>query len=145
MDKLEAFAFFCEDARQEMGNKTTYAGVLGSGIILDPRPKDVPEDAIFSLSKLVLAVMVRAPGRMDLVLDLKIRFDGAPPATTPQLVSQMSVRNATGDHAWFAQFHATFPNVPVQPGMQVTADLQIEDVQFGVVLNIQGPSKELAA
>jgi hypothetical protein len=45
-------ALFCEDIRREMGKKITLVGILGSSIVLPPKPTDAPDKVATVIPKL---------------------------------------------------------------------------------------------
>jgi len=50
-----AFVLFCDDVRQEVGNKTSYMGVYPANIAFPPNP---PADAQFLLPRLCIAIWI---------------------------------------------------------------------------------------
>lgn len=134
----DCFAFFCEDSRDESANKTSYMGVLGPHITLNPMPADAPPEAKGMLNKLVAVGMLRTQADGPISLQVEILFENAPEGVITRLESFHEVPLSHQYDDTLAQFHAVLPNIPAHPGMKIIVNFTAKGITFGTSLTIHG-------
>lgn len=141
MSDYECFAFFCEDLRTEVGGKTSYMGVLGPRINLEPSPDNTPPNAKGVIAKLVVVAMIRTSKAGDIPLKAEVLFENAPDGVVQQLKSQhvLAVAGEFGEN--LAQFHAQMPHVPAHPGMKIIVNFDAGGQYFSTSLTMDGPEE----
>ncbi|RYY22393.1 MAG: hypothetical protein EOP62_23275 [Sphingomonadales bacterium] len=139
MSDFECFAFFCEDFRTEVGGKTSYMGVLGPRINLEPSDEDAPPDAKEVIAKLVVVAMIRTSKQGDIPLKVDLFFENAPDGIVQHIKSDhvLSVSGERDEN--LAQFHAQMPHVPAHPGMKIVVNFKIGGQCFSTSLLMDGP------
>lgn len=136
MDELEGFVFFCDDCRQEAGNKMSYMGVLGPVVHISPPPADAPGNFVASLSKLVVACFIRNTSKRALTIDADIYFRNAPENVLPHARQSRSLSIDDSQNIFFFQFNGVIPNIPVKSGMEILAKITVEGHIFEASLTV---------
>ena len=126
MADVQGFAFFCEDFRQEAGNKTSYMGVVGPHMTFEAAPESLPADVSFRLAKLVAACMAYVPtDEAETAFHVELLMENAPEGVPSRLEQTQTIPISQKYGRSMAQFNAQLPGFPVQDGMKVTANFTI--------------------
>lgn len=139
MHEHECFAFFCEDVRTEIGGKTSYMGVLGPQIDIQPKPDDAPPEAIGVLAKLVGVAMIRSRKRENIAFWAELIMENGPENVPKRQESSHVLEVSADKDEYLVQFHAQMPDVPAYPGMKITFNFKADDHCFSTSLTMNGP------
>jgi hypothetical protein len=122
-----------------MGGKTSYMGVLGHQIDLDPAPLDAPNDVKEVISKLVAVAMIRTRQREDVPLHVELIVKNGPENIQNRMESNQVIPVNLEFEENLIQFQAQIPNVPVINGMEIMVNFCIYDYNFGARMIINRP------
>ena len=135
MAKPQIFIIFCEDVRDEVGNKISLMGLLGPKIILptsDGILKNLTGGALCRFSD---------SGPVEAEFDIKfIAANGEPsqlPAPEPMA---MKLEPPTDERVWTSHVIGNFQGLPVHGGMIIEATFRCLGEAFSASLTVEDPT-----
>lgn len=130
MATAEAFIFFCEDTREEVGNKISFMGQLGPRMI-------VPQED-FGLKGLCIVALCRfreqESARGKLIVEWSSDRDGA--ELPPLMNQEFELGAADGEPVWQTQVIAGLVGLKVHAGLRASAKVIIGDCMSEATLQI---------
>lgn len=130
-----AFCLFCDDARQEVGNKTSYMGVYPTDIVFPPSP---PPETQIVLPKLVVAAwLITDIADKPEHLTITVSAPGNPELLKMQVSSDQLAAVSAAAPGWAQRHlvHAVFPflNLPLphEGFFTVVFETERETIQAG--------------
>ena len=132
--------FFCEDAREEVGNKISLMGLLGPRIFLDEN-----EAQSGRLKALGVGALCRFLDDEPREGVFETRFVAAsdeyvvPPSPEPMTLNLAHDGDGT---EWASPIVGVFNNLPVHVGMRVECTLRINDQEHRASLTIIKPGED---
>ena len=132
MAKPQIFIIFCEDVREEIGNKISLMGLLGPKIILPPSAKVIKGLSVVALCRFFGSEPVDA--------QLSIRFiaaDESAPMVSPPAPKTLQLTAPNGENVWTNHIIGSFQGLPIHDGMVVEASFDCLGEQISATLNVE--------
>lgn len=135
MAKPQIYILFCEDARDEVGNKTSLMGLLG--------PRLIFAEKATVLKSLTVGALCRFFDPKPVEAEFEIKFISASPNAAelpPQKPEPIHFQPPDGEQVWTNNILGNFHGLPVHNGMKVEACLRCLGEEFSATLEIEMPS-----
>lgn len=134
MAKPQIFILFCEDVRDEVGNKISLMGLLGPKIILPT------SDGI--LKNLTVGALCRFydAGPIDAEFNIKFTAANGEPSQIPAPEPMSMKLEAPSDESvWTSHVIGNFQGLPVHGGMVIEATFRCLGEAFSASLTVEDP------
>lgn len=135
MAEPQVFMLFCEDVREEIGNKSSLMGLLGPIISLDEG-----EAKNGRLKSLVIGALCRFFDSESRDGEFEVRFIPASEdvETPPEPgVASLRLEPNPDDKVWTTNILGTFANLPVHVGMKIESTLRIDGQEYSASLVVE--------
>lgn len=132
MAKPQIFILFCEDVRDEVGNKLSLMGLLGPKIIL-PSSEGI-------LKSVTVGALCRFFGPEPVDAQFEIKFipaEGNEFKLPPPEPMSLTLEPQGDDGVWTSHIIGSFQGLPVHNGMIIEATFKCLGEEFGATLTIE--------
>lgn len=132
MAKPQIFILFCEDVRDELGNKISLMGVLGPKLILLSSEPTLKSFTIGALCRFF------SPEPVDVEFEIKfIAADSDAPPLSPPGIMSLRLEPPGEESVWTTHVIGNFHGLPVHNGMVIQATLKCFDEEFSATLTVE--------
>jgi hypothetical protein len=132
MDKPQIFILFCEDVRDEVGNKLSLMGLLGPKIIV-PSSEGI-------LKNITVGALCRFFGTEAVDAQFEIRFinaDGEASKLPPPEPMALRLEPPGEESVWTSHIIGNFQGLPVHNGMMIEAAFKCMGEEFAATLTVE--------
>lgn len=130
MADVEAFCIFCEDVREEPGEKQSWLGVLGGSLFTAPgtdKIEDISAVCIARISNLT---------EVEVTIDIEVESSDGTALTPGQYRATYSQRKSDRSKHWVLNLRLDMGGMPVEDGSIASVRFQVNDVVSSAFLPI---------
>jgi hypothetical protein len=122
MANIEAFCVFCEDVREEPGQKQSWLGVLG-GSLFTPQDTNKIDD-------LYAVCIARIENRreVNVLIDVSVKHDSGKVLTPGQYSARFSQQEEDQSDYWVLNLRLDMGGMPVDHGSVASIKFQVDDI-----------------
>lgn len=132
MVKPQIFILFCEDVRNEIGNKLSLMGLLG--------PKIIISSSVDVLKSVTVGALCRfyRPEPVEAQFEIKfIAAEGNESKIPPPEPMLLTIEPQGDEDVWTSQIIGDFQGLPVHNGMKIEATFKCLGEEFAATLTVE--------
>lgn len=114
----KGFVIFCDDIREEIGNKTSYMGAVGSFIELHP---DAP-----GIARLSVGLIVNVRGANVIRMSGRLRSDPPVQVSLPDLEEQEITKPEDSEGDWQLKVNILLNGLPITRETRLFAEFEVD-------------------